>query len=149
MKAAGDLISAAAKFSSCVKHGKYHLHCGNPGFLVNPHRYSPAIVSDSNRIIFMNCHINCITISCKCFIHGIVHNFIYHMMKTSAGSSANIHSRNLPDSFQSFQNLNLIRGILVIHCRNIHSFFAHSYIYPSLKQSLLDILLRLICCSYK
>ena len=47
-------------------------------------------------------------------IYRIIHDFIYKMMQTPAGCTSDIHTRSFTDSFQSFQNLNLIRAVLCI-----------------------------------
>ena len=67
----------------------------------------------------MNHHINFVAIPGQRFVDTIIHDFIDQMMQPFAGSAADIHSRPFPDSFQPFQNLNLLGAVISIY----HSIF--------------------------
>jgi len=62
------------------------------------------------------------------FVDGIIHDFIDKVMKPSRADIPDIHRRTFPDSFQSFQNLNLsctvTFGILILHV-NFYVGFRH------------------------
>ena len=94
--------------------------------MVNPDRDTSAVINDCDGIIFVDCYFDSITKACQCFIYRIIHNFIDKMMQSSAGCGADVHTGTLSDSLKSFENLYLIRAILVIHCCIVHCFFAHS-----------------------
>ena len=115
MKTSGYFISPTAKFTAGMKNCKYNFNSRFTGFMINTGRNTTTIIHNSNRIILINSYFNGITISCQGFIHGIVYNFIYKMMKTSDRSTTNIHTRSFTNCFKTFQYLDLIRSIFSAH----------------------------------
>ena len=82
MQTTGYFISSAAEFTAGMKDCKYNFHCRKSCFMINSNRNTTSIIYDSDCIIRINLYLNCITISCKCFIHRIIYNLIYEMMKS-------------------------------------------------------------------
>ena len=54
------------------------------------------------------------TISSQRLINRIIYYLIDQMMKSSYRCTSNIHTRSFTNSFQSFQNLDLVRAVLCI-----------------------------------
>ena len=102
MESAGYFVSPASEFAAGVEHGEYHLHGGKSGLFLYVYRDSTAIVNDRDGIVLVDLHINVRTESGQRLIYGIVHDFIYKMMKSSGRGAAYIHSRPFPYCFQSF-----------------------------------------------
>ena len=102
MKAAGYLISPASEFAAGVEYGKYYLHGGESCFFLYVHRDPAAVVNDCDGIVLVDLHIDVCAESGQRLVHGIVHDFIYKMVKSSGRSAAYIHSRPFPYCFQSF-----------------------------------------------
>ena len=82
MKSAGYLISAAAEFTAGMKNGKYNFYRRFMGFCLYTDRYTTSVVDNCNGIVFINGHLNMITVTGKGLIDGIVNNLIYQMMKS-------------------------------------------------------------------
>ena len=116
MKPAGNLISAAAEFSSGMKNRKDNLNSRFFCLMIHSHRNSSAVINDRNRIILINLYFNFCTIPCQSLVDRIVHNFINKMMETSGRRRSDIHTRSFSDSLQTFQNLNLVSSIFICYC---------------------------------
>ena len=69
VKTAGYLISSASEFTAGMKHCKYDLHCRKSCLMIDSHRDSPSVVTDSNGIIFVYINLDFIAVSCKCLIY--------------------------------------------------------------------------------
>ena len=52
------------------------------GFCLYTDRYTTSVVDNCNGIVFINGHLNMITVTGKGLIDGIVNNLIYQMMKS-------------------------------------------------------------------
>ena len=74
--------------------------------------YTAPIVFNSNRVIKVYHHINCIAVSCKGLVNSIIYNLKDHMMKPRAIISiSNVHAWSFSYSIKAFKDLN-IRGII-------------------------------------
>ena len=123
VKTSRYFISSTAEFSACMENRKNNFYRRYPCFMINADRNAAAIVNDRNRIILINCHMNCIAKTGQSFINGIIHYFINKMMKSSAGRTSNIHSGSFPNRFKTFQYLNLICSVFISHSDN-HTFLS-------------------------
>ena len=97
MQAAGNLVSAAAEFSSGVQNGKDDLHGGDPRLLLNIHRDAPPVVRHGNRIIRVDLHVNLMTEPGQRLVYGIVYNLIHQVMESPRGGAADVHAGTFPD----------------------------------------------------
>jgi len=97
VKAAGYLVSPASELTACVEDGKCYLYRWYSGFFLDAYRNSPAVIDYGNGIVFINRHINHITVSGQSLIHRIIDNLIYKVMESPYGSTANVHTRSLSD----------------------------------------------------
>ena len=64
-----------------MENCKYHLDGGQPCFCLDARRNPPAVVSDRYRAVRVQVYLNQGAVACQSFIHGIVHDFIYHVVK--------------------------------------------------------------------
>ena len=83
VQTAGNLVSSAAEFTARMQNGKYHFHRRNTGFVVDTDGNTAAVIDNRNGIVGIYGDFDGITITCKSFIHRIVHNFINKVMQTS------------------------------------------------------------------
>ena len=118
MKSTGYLVSSTAKFTACMKNCKYYFNCRKTCLVIDSYRDTTSIIRNCNGVIFINHNLNGITETCKCLINRIINNFIYKMMKTSAGGSTNIHTGSFSDCLKPFQYLNLVCAVIVTHTDN-------------------------------
>ena len=117
VQTAGDLVSPAAEFSSRMEDRKYNLHCRKSCLMIDPYRDSTAIVTDRDRVVFIDIHLDLVAITCKRFIHRVVYDLIDKMVKPPCGGTADVHTRSFSYRFQPLQDLNLVRPIFRIKFR--------------------------------
>ena len=94
--------------------------------MVDSDRNTTAIIDDCDGIVLVDRNFNGITKACERFIYRIVNNFVDKVMQASAGCGSDVHTGTLSYSLKTFENLDLIRAILVVYCCIVHCFFAHS-----------------------
>ena len=97
-----------------MKNGKYHLYSWNAGFMIDSYRNASSIVYNCDGVIRIDRYIYFCTVTSQCLIYGIVHDFVYKMMETTAGCTSNVHTRSLTYGFQTLQNLDLVRSVFCI-----------------------------------
>ncbi len=76
VKAARDLISAAAELAAGVEHGVYHLQGGTSGLGLDVHGDAPAIVGDLDDVAGQNVHRDVLTVTRQGLINGVVHDLV-------------------------------------------------------------------------
>lgn len=107
MKAAGNLVAAAAEFAAGMKHRQHHRHGGDSQLFIDAHRDAPAVVPHGYHIAGKNLHLDMGAEARQRFIDGVVHNFIYQMIQALGTGGADIHARPLAHRLQAFQHLDL------------------------------------------
>ena len=139
METSGNLIPAGAELSSCMEHGKDHLHRRKPGLLVDAHRDTPAVIGDHRRAVRFQNHLNIMTISRQMLVHGIIHNLINQMIQSLGRHTSYVHSRTFTDGLQPFQNRYTVRIIcLLIHEKTSSSCYTYFFISNLLPARLSD-----------
>jgi len=83
VKAAGDLITAAAEFAARMKHCECDFKRGFAGFGMNVNGNAPAVVNNGNGVVRMNGNINMSAESRHCFIDGVIDDFINKVVQAS------------------------------------------------------------------
>jgi hypothetical protein len=73
---------------------------------------SPAIVFYPDYIVSFQHYKYRIAVALHGLVHGVIHYFIYKMMKAVDAGSANIHTRPLSYCFKAFKNLDILSGIV-------------------------------------
>ena len=101
VQAAREFITARAEFSAGVKHGEYDLRCRNAKLCVHTARNTASIVLNGYASVRMKGHFYLRTNPRHRLIDGIVHDFIYEMMKTPLRGGADIHTGTLSNRFKS------------------------------------------------
>ena len=122
VKAAGDLIAAAAELAAGVEDGKDHLQSGLAGLGLNVHRDASAVIGDGDDVSVPDGHFNPIAVARQSLVNGVVHNLIHQMMETGGGGGADVHARTLPDGFQTLQHL-YFRCVVVVFSGDRCAFF--------------------------
>ena len=101
VQAARELITARAEFSPCVKHGEYDLRRRDSKLCVHTARDAASVVLNGYASVRMKGHFYLRTYPRHRFVDGIVHDFIYEMMKAPLRGGADIHTGTLPNRFKS------------------------------------------------
>ena len=107
VQTAGNLISAAAEFTTGMKDGKYHLQGRHAFLLIDIDRDTTAIIHNGNGVIGMDFYSDFVAEASQSFVNGVIYDFINQMMQTSGTGGADIHTGTLADCLQTFQDLNL------------------------------------------
>ena len=108
VQTAGNLISAAAKFTAGMENSKYHLQSRHPFLFIDIYGDPTAVIHNGNGIVGMDLYCDLIAEACQGFVHGVIYDFINQMMQTLGAGGTDIHTRTLTNCFQPFQDLNLI-----------------------------------------
>ena len=99
MQTSRNFVTALVKFTTSMKNSHYHFKSRTTFFFVHIHRNTTTIIFNRNRIIFMNCYINRIAITSKCFVDRVIYHLINQMMQTLFANIPNIHRRTLTHRF--------------------------------------------------
>ena len=122
VEAAGNLIAAAAEFAAGVEHRVHHFQSGPAGLGLDVHGNTAAVVGDGDGVAGVDGDGDVLAVACQRFIDGVVHDLVDQMMQAGNGGGADIHTRALPDRFQPFQHLDLLRTVFLCYL----GFFRHS-----------------------
>jgi len=112
MQSPRDLVAGIIKLSPGMQLGHHHFNRREVFFFVQVHRDAPAIVFYTHRAINMQLNLNVRAKPCQGFVDTVINNLIDKMMKTLGGNVSNIHGRTLAHGTESFQNGDLLGGIL-------------------------------------
>ena len=115
VKAAGDLVAAAAEFAAGVEDGVHYLQCGPAGLGLDVHRNAPAVVGDGDGVPGVDGDGDVFAVTGQGLVDGVVHDFVHQMVQAGDGGGADVHTRTLPHRLQALQNLNLGRVIGCVH----------------------------------
>ena len=113
-----------------MQHGHDHFKRRATFLLVHIHRNPPAVVLYRDAVTGQDAHFNSAAMTCKCLIYGVVNHLINQVVKTFNANVADIHGRSFPDGLESFQNLNIIGGIILLRLGN-NGLFAHKLLVIS------------------
>jgi hypothetical protein len=56
------------------------------------------------------------------FVDGVVDNFVHEMVQAARACGTDVHTRSLPDGFESFENLNVLGAVLFGGLRHVAGF---------------------------
>jgi hypothetical protein len=112
MEATGDLVAAAAKFSSGVKNRENNL-CGGLSWVlrVGIHRDSPAVVADLAASVFEYRDADLGAVPRHGFVDTVIDDFPDEMVEARWSGGADVHSRTLPDGFEALEDRDVTRTI--------------------------------------
>ena len=83
MKTAGYLVSAAAELSAGMQYRKYHFHRRQTCFMIDAYGNTAAVIGNGNGIAGIDMYFYGIAKTRQRFIHGIIHDLVDQMMKSS------------------------------------------------------------------
>ena len=94
MQTAGHFVSSAAKFTTCMQHGKYDFQRGFSCFMVHSDRNTTSVIFDRNGIVLIDGHIDIFTNTRQCLIYRIVYDLVHQMVQSSRRRTADVHTRS-------------------------------------------------------
>ena len=129
MQTAGYLVSSAAELASGMQHRQAHFHRRPAHLRVQTHREAAAVVHNRHAAVRVDRHVDLVAVPCQRLVNGVVHNFIYQVMKPPGVRGADIHAGPFPNGLQPFQHLNLFLAVVLGHGRHLFQirvkFFCH------------------------
>ena len=124
VETAGNLIAAAAEFTTGVEHCIDNLQRGPSRLGLDIHRDTAAIIGDGNGVALVDGDGNFRAEARQGFINGVVHDLVNQMVQARRGCGADIHTGTFPHRFQTLQDLNLGRVVFLLQ-QGIQ-FFCHA-----------------------
>ena len=76
-------------------------------------RDPPSVILYRDRIVLVDDYVNFRAITCQCFVYGVVHDFIYQMVKAFFIHVADVHGRAFAYGLQSFKYLDAVGTVIV------------------------------------
>ena len=83
VQTAGNLVSAAAEFTSRVKNGKYNLNRRESGLSLNTRRNTSSVIFYGYRVILVYGNSYFLAISRQSLVNRVINNLIDKMVKSS------------------------------------------------------------------
>ncbi|MPN14359.1 hypothetical protein SDC9_161686 [bioreactor metagenome] len=80
MQSTRYFVAILVEFTTRVQYRHYDFQGRFTFLFMHVDRNTTSIVHYSNRIIFVDGHINPVAMSSHCFVNRVVHNFIYQMV---------------------------------------------------------------------
>ena len=118
MQTSAGLVCRIVEFSARMKCRVYHTSC-RYSCCMKVYRYTTSVICDRCRTVFFQCHMDLAAISGKMLIHRIIHNLIDQMVQTFGWNTSYIHSGSFSYRFQTFQNGNTWRIIIIVFCHEM------------------------------
>lgn len=115
VQTAGNLISASAELTACMKYRIYDSSRTYLFLRMNACRYTTSVIGYFNNISGQYLNVYFGTIACKGFVYGIVHYLVYKVMQTAFTCRADIHTRSFSYRFKTFKYLNIICTVSVFN----------------------------------
>ena len=124
METAGNLIAAAAEFTTGVEHRIDNLQRGPSRLGLDIHGDTAAIIGDSDGVALVDGNGDFRAEARQGFINGVVHDLVNQMVQARRGCGADIHTGTFPHRFQTLQDLDLGRVVFLLQ-QGIQ-FFCHA-----------------------
>ena len=127
VQTAGNLIAAATELAASMQNGIYNSDCGKTSLLLYTDRDTASIILYVDDITRQDLYIDAVAVAGKRFVDRIIHDLVDEVVQAAWTGGTDVHTRAFPDSFQTFENLDLVRAVIRIHmCHfiNIHGYFS-------------------------
>ena len=106
MESSGNLISAAAEFSSGVKHREDYRRRRDSLLRVNTHGNSAPVIGNSYDVLGQKLNVYAVAVARESFVYRVGDYLIYEMMQPFRTRRTDIHTRALANGLEPFKNLN-------------------------------------------
>ena len=114
MQTAGIFVGALAEFSAGMKIRQHQLDRRHFPLRMHIDRNSAAIITNGNRTIDVDGHLDAIAMAGQMFVDGIVEHLEYRVMQSAFVRVADIHAWPLAHRFQSFKLVDLRRIVFFV-----------------------------------
>ena len=111
VSAAGVFVVALAVFAAGVQACEHELHTWDALLFVDIHRNPTPVVTDGNRTVCVDGHIDVSAVAGQKFIDRVVKHLAHAMVERSLVGAANIHARLLANGFETLEGTQIIGGV--------------------------------------
>jgi hypothetical protein len=111
VEAAGDLVALAAELAAGVQLRQDDRQCRQSLLGDHVHRNARAGVSDGDRVVRVNRHLDEIVASCQSLVDGVVDDFVDEVMKAPRTRRPDVHPGSQTDGLEALQNGDVFRGV--------------------------------------
>ena len=125
VQTARNLVTALVELAARMEHGEHDFECGLALLFVEVGRDASAVILDCDRVVFVDRNVDVGTVSCQRLVDRVVHHLVNQVVQTFFSDVADIHGRTLPDSFQTFEDLDVGGGILLFLLLYLFFFSTH------------------------
>src|SRR5690606_6245014 len=114
VQAAAHLISLAVELPAGVELGHHHFQRRPAHLGVGVDGDAAAVVVDADAAVGAEDHVHLGTGAAQRFIDAVVEDLVDEVMKAARPGGTDVHPRTAPDSFESFEDLNLTGIVLAL-----------------------------------
>jgi hypothetical protein len=115
VKTTRHLVAVVIELAAGVKHRQHHFRRGlSARVLVD--RDPAAVVDDGHRIVDVQRDVDLVAETRERLVDRVVDDLIDEMVQPWRAGRPDVHGRTLPDSLQPFEDLDLVRAVVVHTC---------------------------------
>ena len=107
-----DFIAVFVKLTASTNFGHDHLQSGHTFFFVYIDGNPPAVIFNTNGVVFLDDHIDCGTMTGKGLINRVVDNLIYEVVQSANTHVTDVHGRPHAHVFHPFKGLDITRVVI-------------------------------------
>jgi len=112
VEAAGDLVPAAAEFSTCVEDGHDDLEGGGVHLGVLVDGDAAAIVGDGDDVVLADAADDGVAVAAECFVDGVIDDLADEVVEAAVVGGADVHAGAAADGLEALEDLDRT-GVIV------------------------------------
>jgi hypothetical protein len=112
METARDLVAVVVELASGVQHREDDFGRGLAAFM-EVDRDAAAVVDHGDGVVDVDCDVDLVAVPGQGLVDRVVDNLVDEVMQSGGPGRADIHRRPLANGFEAFENLDLVRAVVV------------------------------------
>jgi hypothetical protein len=112
VQATGDLVAVVVEFAARVQDRQHDLGRRLPA-RVPIDRDAATVVDDGDRPVDVDGDVDLIAEAREGLVNGVVDDLVHEVMKPGRAGRPDVHRGALPDGFETFEDLDLVGGVVV------------------------------------
>ena len=121
MQSAGDLVASFSNLPPACRTVST-TSAARLARLVHVDGNAASVVDDGDRVVAVDRDVDLIAVPGQRLVDGVVDDFVHEMVQPGRPGRSDVHRRPLPDGFEPFEDLDLVRAVL---CRSSCPHAAH------------------------
>ena len=126
VQAARHFVRPLVEFAAGMKHGHDHFECALVQFFMLVDGDAASVVAHGDGVVLADGDVYRVAIAGQRFVDRIVHDLAHQVVQTLDVCVADIHGWTFAYGLKSFENLNVMRGILLIFLLFYVEIFSHN-----------------------